>query len=276
MSGPQFPSPTWFVGAGNMVRAMLTGWASAGIDLSRAVAIRPSGRQVPQVGRTISSLTEAGPAPKFVVLGFKPQMLDTVAPGLGPLLTSETVILSLLAGTPVDRLRAAFPTARAIVRVMPNLPVAVRRGVTALYTEDADEQLGQLLSELITALGVAVWSPNQAHLSAVGAMAGSGPAYVARFTNALAAAGTARGLDQGLATTLAIETVLGTGWLAATERSPLDELADRVASPKGTTLAGLAVLDAELPDLVARTIDAAIARGEELASGSAGAASRPG
>ena len=264
----RFPTPTWLVGAGNMVGAMLAGWQSAGVDLGNVIAIRPSGAATAGVQRTVSSVAEAGPLPRMVVLGFKPQMLDSIAPGLAPMMTEQTVIVSLLAGTPVAALRQRFPRARSIVRAMPNLPVAVRRGVTALYTEDAGEEDGQLLSSLMTYLGVAVWSPSQAHLSAVGAMAGSGPAYVARFIDALANAAAERGLDPGLAQTLALETVLGTGWLAAANRGPMDDLVRRVASPKGTTLAGLAVLDAELPSLIARTLDAAIARGEELAAAS--------
>lgn len=270
MSGPQFPAPTWFVGAGNMVGAMLTGWKAAGLDLSQTIAVRPSGRKVPEAGRTVASLREAGASPRMVVLGFKPQMLGTVAPELSPLLMSETILISLLAGTPVATLRQYFPQVRSIARAMPNLPVAIRRGVTALYMEDADDNVGQQLSQIMTALGVAVWSPTQEHLSAVGAMAGSGPAYVARFIDALATSGAERGLDPGLARTLALETVLGTAWLAATDQQPMSELANRVASPRGTTLAGLAVLDQELPSLVARTLDAAIARGNALARGGAG------
>ena len=262
----QFPTPTWFVGAGNMVGAMVTGWLSAGVDLSNVTAIRPSGTTAAGIGRTVTSVGEAGPAPAMVLLGFKPQLLDAIAPDLSPRLTPDTIIVSLLAGTPSAALRQRFPVARAIVRAMPNLPVAVRRGVTALYTEDAEEADGQLVSTLMTYLGVSVWSPTQAHLSSVGAMAGSGPAYVARFIDALAKGAAERGLDPGLAATLALETVLGTSWLAATELKPMDDLVRRVASPKGTTLAGLAVLDGELPSVIARTLDAAIARGEELAA----------
>ncbi len=260
------PPPTWFVGAGNMVGAMLTGWRLAEVDCGSAIAIRPSGRPVALVGRTVTDPRDAGPPPALAVLGFKPQMLAAVAPDLAPLLGRDTVLVSLLAGTPTAVLRSRFPGVRAIVRAMPNLPVAVRRGVTGLYTEDADDGVGRLIADLMVLLGVAVWSPTEAHFGAIGAVAGSGPAYVARFVDALAAAGAERGLDPGLAATLALETVLGTGWLAATDRAPMSDLAHRVASPKGTTLAALEVLDAELPALVARALDAAIARGKELAA----------
>ena len=92
------PGVTWFVGCGNMAGAMVEGWRIAGLDLSQAVAVRPSGTPVEGV-RTVSSLAEAGGEPKLVVLGFKPQQLDEIAVELAPLLTNETVVVSILAGS---------------------------------------------------------------------------------------------------------------------------------------------------------------------------------
>jgi len=106
---------------------------------------------------------------------------------------------------------------------------------------------------------------DEAKFSAVGAVAGSGPAFVARFIAALIKAGETRGLSNEIASMIAIETVLGTSWLAATDRESMDEIARRVASPKGTTEAGLAVLDERLGALVNDTLDASAARGRELA-----------
>jgi len=106
---------------------------------------------------------------------------------------------------------------------------------------------------------------DEAKFSAVGAVAGAGPAYVARFIAALAKAGEARGLSPEIAATIALETVLGTAWMAATTGETMDAVVKRVASPNGTTEAGLAVLDRALDDLVAVTIEAAARRGAELA-----------
>ena len=260
------PVPTWFVGCGNMAGAMVEGWRSAGIDLSGATVIRPSGTPVQGV-RTVTSLAEAGNPPAMLVLGFKPQKLDEVAPELGRWVTSKTVILSILAGVEVASLRDRFRNARAIVRAMPNLPVAVRRGVVGLYSDDADEGLRAQLGELFTVLGFAMWMADEARLAALGSVAGAGPAYVARFIDALAKAGVARGLSAEIAQTIARETVLGTAWLASSTRESMVDIARRVASPNGTTEAGLAVLDREhvLDELVAVTIEAAARRGAELA-----------
>ncbi len=238
----QLPSPTWFVGCGNMAGAMIDGWRSAGVDFSNAVAIRPSGKPVEGV-RTVASMEEAGPPPRLAILGFKPQKLDEVAPEFGRLLNEETVVVSILAGVEAASLRGRFLRARSIVRAMPNLPVSIRRGVIALYSDDADDPLRRQLSELAATLGYALWASSEATLAAIGSVAAAGPAYVARFIAALAKAGQRRGLPESLATTIATETVLGTAWLAAATRESMDEIVRRVASPNGTTEADLAVLD---------------------------------
>jgi pyrroline-5-carboxylate reductase len=258
------PSPTWFVGCGNMAGAMVDGWRSGGVDLSGAVAIRPSGTPVEGV-RTVTSMAEAGEPPKLAILGFKPQKLNEIAPEFAQRLSEETVVVSILAGVEAATLRSRFLRARSIVRAMPNLPVSIRRGVIALYSDDADDPLRTQLSELAAMLGYAMWTNSEATFAAIGSVAGAGPAYVARFIDALAKAGQRRGLSEALANTIAVETVLGTAWLAAATRESMDEIVRRVASPNGTTEAGLAVLDPHLEGLIAVTIESAARRGAELA-----------
>jgi pyrroline-5-carboxylate reductase len=259
------PSPSWMIGAGNMGQSVIAGWRAANVELSPLTIIRPSGSPVEGV-RTVKTLNDGGPAPKLVILGVKPQSLEDVEAQLRGY-TSGTVIVSMLAGVTVASLRRRFPDAASIVRVIPNLPVAVRRGVTALYSEDADDATREQLGELFARLGYAIWAIDEAKLGAVGALGGAGPAYVARFIRALAKAGEAQGLSSGTAATVALETVFGTAWLAASNGQSMDALATQVASPKGTTEAGLAVLDRDqvLDELVAVTIGAAARRGAELA-----------
>jgi pyrroline-5-carboxylate reductase len=259
------PGRTWFVGCGNMAGAMVEGWQKAGLDFSQAMAVRPSGQPVEGV-RTLNALPDE-PPPALVMLGFKPQKLDEVAPGLAPKLGPDTVVISILAGVEAASLRQRFPHAAAIVRAMPNLPVSEGRGVVALYSEDADASLRERLSELFWPLGRAHWAPDEREFAAIGSLAGAGPAYVARFIAALAKAGEARGLAPGIAQAIALETVAGTALMAEARGEAMDEVARRVASPKGTTEAGLAVLDADatLDRLIAETIAAAAQRGAELA-----------
>jgi pyrroline-5-carboxylate reductase len=262
----QIPTPTWFAGCGNMGGAILDGWRTGGLDLGAVTVIRPSGKPV-EGARSVTSFAEAGPPPRLLVLAFKPQKLDEIATDLRRFLSANTVVLSLLAGVEVASLRQRFPGASAIVRAMPNLPVAVRRGVTALYSPDADARTQDEINNLFSALGFAIWMTDEAKLAALGSVAGAGPAYVARFIAALTKAGEQRGLSREIAATIARETVLGTAWMAATTGEDMDSIARRVASPKGTTEAGLALLDHDgvLDKLLALTIEAAAKRGAELA-----------
>jgi pyrroline-5-carboxylate reductase len=215
----------------------------------------------------VTSVVEAGAPPKVVVLAFKPQKLDEVAPELRRFLSAKTSVVSLLAGVEAASLRERFPAVGAIVRAMTNLPVAVRRGVTGLYSADLGAREQEELNNLFSALGFAMWMADEQKLAALGSVAGAGPAYVARFIAALTKAGMKRGLTEEIAATLALETVLGTAWMASTRSESMESIAKRVASPEGTTEAGLAVLDHDhvLDQLVELTIDAAARRGAELA-----------
>src|SRR5437764_9578394 len=100
----QLSTPTWFVGCGNMGQAILDGWRLADIDISALTVIRPSGKPV-EGARTVTTIGDAGPPPKLVILGFKPQKLDEVAPELRQRLSAKTTVVSLLAGVEAASLR---------------------------------------------------------------------------------------------------------------------------------------------------------------------------
>lgn len=264
----ELPQPTWFLGCGNMGGAILDGWRGGGLDLGAVTVVRPSNKPV-EGTRTVSRVSEAGAPPRLVVLAFKPQKLDEIAPELRQYLSANTILLSLLAGVEVASLRQRFPGVGSIVRATINLPVAVRRGVTGLYSTDADDAARTELNNLCSALGFTMWMADEAKLGAVGAVSGAGPAYVARFIDALSKAGQSRGLTAEIADIIARETVLGTAWMASATGEDMGSVAKRVASPNGTTEAGLAVLDGDehvLNRLIQVTIDEAARRGAELAA----------
>jgi len=259
-----FPAPAWLVGCGNMAGAMVEGWRAGGADFTGVTVIRPSGTPVEGI-RTVTDYPDE--QPRFVMLGFKPQKLDEVVPGLAPHVGPETVLVSMLAGVTAATLRQRFPSARAIVRIMPNLPVAQVQGVIAIYTGDFDHD--QLLEECkpLTWLGMAPWCDSEEELGVIGAVAAAGVAYVARFAEALGRTAADLGVNPTRARSIAVQTLVGTSDLAKATGESMAEIARRVASPKGTTEQGLAVLDAPdgLQPLVDRTLAAAIRRGKELA-----------
>src|SRR3569833_3097493 len=109
MSGTlRLPAPTWFAGCGNMGGAILDGWRLGGLDLRAVTVIRPSGKPV-EGCRVVTSFAAAGAPPKLVVLAFKPQKRDEVAPELRRFLSAGTVVVSLLAGAEAASLRQRFP-----------------------------------------------------------------------------------------------------------------------------------------------------------------------
>ncbi len=262
----RFPAPAWMVGCGNMAGAMVEGWRAAEVDLSCVTVIRPSGTPVEGVRTT--TIYPDGELPRFIMLGFKPQKLDEVVPGLAPRVCSETILVSMLAGVKAETLRERFPNAGVVIRVMPNLPVAQRRGVVALYSDDLDPVARATVGTLMSLLGLAPWCDDEQQFAAIGAVAGAGPAYVARFAEAMARGGEKLGLDPDLAEAVAVQTLVGTGALATATGESMAGIARRVASPRGTTEQGLAVLDAPdgLQVLVDRVLGAAIRRAEELAA----------
>lgn len=245
---------------------MVEGWRRAGVDFSRVAVIRPSGKPVEGV-RTLSSYPP-GEEPRFVMLGFKPQKLDEVVPGLAPHVGPQTALVSMLAGVSVASLRDRFPRAGAIVRVMPNLPVAEREGVVALIGDQDGAGAPPEVEQLMALLGLVVRCGTEAELGIIGAVAAAGVAYVARFAEAMGKTGEELGLEPGLAAKVAVQTLVGTGAYAATAGASMREIARRVASPGGTTERGLEQLDAAdgLQPLVDRTLGAAIRRGEEMAA----------
>lgn len=266
---PAWPARLLVFGCGNMGGAMLAGWLAAGLDPARVTVVDPYLAEAP-AGVTL--LREVGGDARFdaVLLGVKPQALDDVAPVLAPA-TAGAVLLSILAGGEVATLAARFPAAAAWVRVMPNLAAAIGKSPVALAQRGLDAAGQARVVDLMAPLGTPEWIGEDT-FDAVTALAGSGPAFVYRFIDALASAGTGLGLPADQAERLALAMVEGAGLLAAQARVSPGELARRVASPGGTTQAGLDVLDAgqALADLVTATLTAARDRGVEMAAASRG------
>ena len=257
------------LGCGNMGGAMLTGWLLADLPATFTV-VDPAVTEVPAAARLLREV----PAERFdvVLLGVKPQALASAAPALAAVMTSETILLSILAGAELATLAAHFPVSGGIVRVMPNLAAAIGQSPIGLYADNLAIPAQAVITALLAPLGTPEWLAREDMLDAVTALAGSGPAFVYRFIEALAAGGAALGLDPAQAQRLALATVAGAAALAAEAGVAPAELARRVTSAGGTTAAGLAVLDhdAALIRLVADTLGAARDRGAELAAAARG------
>jgi pyrroline-5-carboxylate reductase len=222
-----------FCGSGNMAAAMARGWAGefermlfsdGGSGRARALAEELGGEAVAN-----ADLAEWA---DLVVVAVKPAKLDEVAPELA----AARAVVSILAVVPLQRLREAFPEAE-VLRVMPNVGVEVRKGVLCV-AGDASNAVRLKLAML----GNVVELPDEDFDEATAVMS-CAPAYLALAVEALADAGAEAGLDEELARQLVVETTAGTAELLRV-RHPAD-VRKAVASPGGSTEAGLEALDRE-------------------------------
>jgi len=258
----------WLIGCGNMGGAMLRGWIADGVDPMLITVIDPALPDAPAGVRVLATAPAGEPSPAILLLSVKPQALDSVAHAIAPLLGGETLLLSILAGVEIASLRAWFAAPQNIIRVMPNMPATIGKGVTALYGNASDAKVRAEATALMLPLGMVEWISDETLFDAVTAVSGCGPAFVFRFIEAMAQAGVALGLPADQAMRLALGTVEGGALLAAQSSESVGALADRVASPGGSTREGLNVLDADaaLLKLMRATLTASAKRNAEMAA----------
>ena len=193
-------------------------------------------------------------------------MFREAGPALKPFVGPSTLVVSIMAGTPIAALEAVC--GGSVVRAMPNTPAAIGRGITvAVAAKNVSAAQRATADALLRATGSVEWVDDESLMDAVTAVSGSGPAYVFLLAEELARAGVEAGLPAELATKLARETVAGSGELL--HRSELDSatLRQNVTSPGGTTAAALEVLMGKdgMQPLMIRAVAAATKRSKELA-----------
>ena len=230
----QLPAPTWFVGCGNMGGAIVDGWRVGG---HRSVAghRHPPERRAGR-GRAHGrpACAEAGPPPKLVVLAFKPQKLDEVAPRAAPVASAKTRrrvdARRRRGGEPARSAFRASARSSGRCRTCRSRSAAASPGSTArMPTSGAASSSANLFA----ALGFAMWMADEAKLAALGSVAGAGPG-LCRAVHRRAGQGrrAARAERKRSPPTIALETVLGTAWMAATTGEDMESIARRVASPQ--------------------------------------------
>ena len=201
-------------GAGKMGGAMLTGWLAGGLDPGRVVVVEPypSDEISALVAKGIRlNPKDAGIADTLVV-AVKPQMFREAGPALKPFVGPSTLVVSIMAGTPIAALREVC--GGSVVRAMPNTPAAIGRGITVgVAAGNVSAAQRAVADALLRATGSVEWVDDENLMDAVTAVSGSGPAYIFLLAEELARAGVEAGLPAELATKLARETVAGSGEL---------------------------------------------------------------
>lgn len=203
---------------------------------------------------------------EVLLLAIKPQFFGAVTNALeqNTLEHGQQLVISILAGTPLQRLEAAFPR-QPVIRAMPNTPATIGAGMTAIAPgQHATTEHLQLAQRIFTAVGEVAEVP-ESLMDAVTGLSGSGPGYVAVMIEALIDGGVAAGLPRAIATKLALQTVRGTAELLQTTKLHPAELKDRVTSPGGTTIAGIAQLEQSgFRSALIEAVRAAYRRSQEL------------
>ena len=261
------------VGCGKMGGALLAGWLDQGVSTDQILVVEPSiDAERSGIPDGVSVLKDAADItddyrPAVVIFAVKPQVMGEVVHLYDRFTAVGAVFMSIAAGTPIRFFEDTLGVGVGVVRVMPNTPAAVRRGMSVLCANvHADQVQQNLCTELMAAVGDTAWLKDEGLMDAVTAVSGSGPAYVFHLIECLAQAAEDVGLAPDLASRLALQTVSGSGELARLSDDEAAQLRINVTSPGGTTQAALEVLMGEdgLQTLMTAAVRAAEIRGREL------------
>jgi pyrroline-5-carboxylate reductase len=263
-----------FVGGGNMTQAIVGGLLENGFDagkisISEPMAARQDALNASLGGVFVSADNDAVVArSRCVVLSVKPQILAAVCKDLARAVqATRPLIISIAAGPRIDDIDHWLGGNNAIVRVMPNQPALLGKGVSGIYGNAATsgEELAAAKS-ILSAVGPVVEVSSEADIDTVTAISGSGPAYFYLLIDMIAKTGVELGLGDKEAQKLAIETALGAAELAKSSGDSMDELISRVRSPGGTTAAALDSLEESgVRDIFTIALTAARDRATKLA-----------
>lgn len=260
-----------FLGAGQMAQALAAGWRAAGLIADGQVrasdpvsSVRERFTQATGFVSLADNL-EVVTQSDVLVLAVKPQTMPGLLAEIAPQVRADHLVISIAAGVTLSTLQARLGSGPRLVRVMPNTPCLVSASASA-YSLNAGTtpEDAELIERLLGAVGRVVSLP-ESLLDAVTGLSGSGPAFVYLVIEALADGGVRVGLPRDIALTLAAQTVLGAARMVLETQTHPGVLKDRVASPAGTTIAGLHALEKSgLRGALMDAVQAATLRATEL------------
>lgn len=255
-----------FIGFGNMARAIADSLLNNNeLQLFAAAPSLPD-KANPQGITTHFSNPAIVEQADIVIIAVKPDKVRTVLTEITAKLSRQCVVVSIAAGVTLEMLAETCPTGQAIVRGMPNTPIAVGKGATALMANSfvTAEQLS-VINQLFQYSGITAWVTREDDINALTALSGSGPAYFFLFLEAIIAAARQMGIQDDVATSFALQTMSGASTLLEKSGLSPEQLRNKVTSPAGTTAAAIAMLQQnEFEALISKAMHAAFARAKEL------------
>ena len=259
------------IGAGNMAEALVAGMVKAGVakpEQLYATDILPERCTYLQSRYGIKTGTdnrEVAVWGDVLILAVEPQIIDDVIELTARSIKKDALIVSVAAGFPISNLAQHLPPGARIIRAMPNTPTSVGVGVTALALGQGVTKEDRETAEAIFGSVGTVVTIEERLMDAVTGLSGSGPAYAYLIIEALADGGVKVGLPRQTAELLAAQTVLGAARMVVESGDHPAVLKDRVASPSGTTIAGLHKLEeSRLRATLINAVEAATKRSKEL------------
>lgn len=261
------------LGCGNMGGALVRALVSSGTASAKDILVYdtlPGAMEALKKDLGVQTVVHAQDLPAqsdVLILAVKPQIFHHIAPGLKPQSTrKEKVVISVMAGVTSEAIRGHFPGDWQVVRVMPNLPLSVGEGATAIETDGHSEATLLLVERLFSAAGKAVRVGSH-QMDAVTGLSGSGPAYVFEFLEGLILAGVKAGLTRDASSTLVMETAKGALKLLESGKEGPAQWTAKVCSPGGTTIHGVHVLEtAGFKGILMAAVEAAVKRSRELSA----------
>ncbi len=259
-----------FIGCGNIAAAIIKGSLASGAVEPKNIVLFDidSSKLVPflEMGATSAvDIKDLAEKSDILFLTVKPQVLDSVLAELKPFINKETLIISPVAGAKIEKINLGLGGEKKIIRVMPNTPLTVSAGATALVKGDRVSQTEfDYAKRMFDSCSVTA-VVEEKDIEVVTGISGSSPAFFMRFAREIINSAVKKGMEKETAERLVLATMAGTAKLVEQSENSIDDLIKAVASPGGTTEAGLKEMDNQNFDqIVDQIISAAVKRAEEL------------
>ncbi len=261
-----------FIGAGNMARSIIAGMIANGYPAQLITATAPSQATRDAIASQYAVNTESDNAKAaqhadVIVMAVKPQLMAEVAKGLQAIDYRDKLVISIAAGINAARFDEMFATKLNLVRVMPNTPSLIGKGMSGLFApEHVSQTQRQFAGDLMALVGEICWVAQESGINSVIAAAGSAPAYFFLFLEAMQNEAMAQGFDQATARKLVQQAALGAAeMVVANPEVELATLRAQVTSKGGTTAEAIRTFnDHQLSEIVSAAMRAAVTRAEEM------------
>ena len=260
------------IGTGNMGEALISGLINSASSKPENIIcsdVREATLESIQKEygvRTTSSNPEAVADSDIVIYAVKPQIMAAVLDETAEKLDMSKLIISIAAGVPMEAIESCLNKKLRLIRVMPNIAAAVKEAATAVAAgKHATKEDIKLAMTVFNSIGKTVFIPENYLMDAITGLSGSGPAYIFLIVEALVDAGVKVGLSRPEALLLSAQTVMGAAKMLIETQEHPGQLRDRVTSPGGTAIAGLATLEqGGLRTTLINAVEVATNRSKEL------------